>query len=270
MPVTTPLPWSLRVLRRLPLPHKLGLLERCYGKRLAREGICWVVCANGVAWKLDLADACQRWMVYGDYEGGLMLNWLRRWLANGGVVVDSGANIGQMLLYLAPLADVSVFAFEPLPAACRWLRECLAVQQGWQVTVIEAGLAEQEKTLALQCDGARSTTRLDWYQGRRLEKIDIPMATLDAAMRNYGVNSIRLWKLDVEGGEYDALCGAEGYLQSKAIAAVLIETHPANFHRIRAYLAAFGYKLFLLQANGCLSEAEQAPQVTMNYLALPD
>lgn len=157
------LPAVLRLLRRLPLPHKLGLLEKLYGQELGQLGIAWVVTANGVLWKLNLADACQRWIVFGDYEGSIQMSWLRHWLAPGGVVIDSGANIGQMLLYLAPLPGVDLFAFEPLPTAADWLDECLRHQPNWSVKVIRQGLSDSIGTLSMQIDGARSTTRSDWY-----------------------------------------------------------------------------------------------------------
>jgi predicted nuclease of predicted toxin-antitoxin system len=47
---TIHLPPTLRVLRRLPMPRKLGLLERLYGSRLAREEFAWVEASNGVVW----------------------------------------------------------------------------------------------------------------------------------------------------------------------------------------------------------------------------
>ena len=74
-PVSIHLPARLQLLRSLPLPHKLGVLERLYG--------------------------------------------------------HSGANIGQMALYLAPLPGVELFAIEPLPSAADWLEECLAPFPDW-------------------------------------------------------------------------------------------------------------------------------------------
>jgi len=41
------LPNSLRLIRELDFPHKLGILERIYGKRLSEFQTSWVECANG-------------------------------------------------------------------------------------------------------------------------------------------------------------------------------------------------------------------------------
>ena len=98
---TVPLPLPLTGLQPFDFPHKLGICERLFGKALAPHGIAWVHTAAGIAWKLDLTLNLHRWIVYGKYEGAPFLNWARQFLPRDGVVVDSGANIGQMLLYLA-------------------------------------------------------------------------------------------------------------------------------------------------------------------------
>ncbi len=63
------IPSSLCLLRGLPLPRKLGLLEKFYGKALTAPGITTVCCASGHVWILDLREVTHRWLVYGDYEG---------------------------------------------------------------------------------------------------------------------------------------------------------------------------------------------------------
>lgn len=102
------LPWLLRFLRRLPIPRKLGVLERFFGNSIKGLGVCWAETAEGLLWKLNLADPCDRWMVFGDYEGAVQMRWIRRWLVCGGDVVDSGTNIGQMLMYFSRFDHVRV------------------------------------------------------------------------------------------------------------------------------------------------------------------
>lgn len=148
-PPMQPLPTSLRFLRSLPLPHKLGLLERIFGKSLSQYGVCFVEVYNGIYWQLDLTDSCQRWIIYGDYEGSNQMAWLKGWLSKGGNVVDSGANIGQMLLNLAPLRNVSIFAFEPLPFAADWLDRCLVNYPEWGVEVVRLGLSDHHGEISV-------------------------------------------------------------------------------------------------------------------------
>jgi len=85
------------------------------------------------------------------------------WMKNGGLLVDSGSNIGQILLYVAPLSGCRVMAFDPFPPAREWLKECLSYHRGWEVEVFDFGLGRESAKCPMQCDGARSTTNLEWY-----------------------------------------------------------------------------------------------------------
>ena len=261
------LPSALRLLRRLPLPHKLGLLERLYGPRLAGEGTAWVEASNGVVWKLDLSDACERWIVYGDYEDPEQMGWLRRWLNRGGVVIDSGANIGQMALYLAPLPEVELFAFEPLPSAADWLEECLARHPEWSVKVIRKGLSSADDAVVMQVDGARSTARTDWYERKHFPTLSLPMTTLDSFLEENRIPVVKLWKLDVEGHELQALEGAHRYLERQGVAAILVEL--SGGAEPRRLLADCGYALYRFGRRGGLVPVRGADTALGNLLALP-
>ena len=264
-----PLPFGLRFLRRLPLPRKLGLLERLYGRVLAPHGITWVECSNGVWWKLDLGDPCERWILYGDYEGPAALNWIRRWMKGGGVFVDSGANIGQMLLYVAPLPGIKVLAFEPLPEAMAWLRECVAhYASRWHVELIEKGLSDSVASVTLQRSGAQSTLRHDWYQSQELDQVGIQVVRLDDELASRGVEHVRLWKLDVEGVEVQALKGAIHSLSKGAVDAILVEVCAPNLVEVRQLLSGHGYSLYMIGRAGQLITAPEILSVTTNLVAL--
>ena len=261
------LPLGLSFLRRLQFSHKLGVMEKIYGGFLGKRGVQWVQTSNGVVWKLDLSDVTQRWIVYGDYEGHLQMQWIRDWLSGGGVVVDSGANIGQMLLYLAPLSGVRILAFEPVRENLEWLGQCLARYPSWSVQLVEKGLSDAEAVKTFQLDGGRSTIRLDWYLGKSLEKIDLPVVRLDHVVREK--ERIRLWKLDVEGGEIEALAGATRLFEEKRIDAVLIEVCQDHLVAITDFLKLFGYALYAFEAGGQLAPVPRFLSGTTNLIALP-
>lgn len=244
---TVELPRGLRVLRRLPFPRKLGILERLFGRSLSRQGVQWVETANGIVWKLDLGDAVNRWLLYGEYEGSRFSSWMKGWLADGGLVVDAGANIGQALVYVAPLPRVKVVAFEPLAEAANWLKECLAGYPEWDVQVERKGLSDVNGSLELRKAGPRSTTRTDWYQGRPLETEAIEVVRLDDELARRGVEHVRLWLLNVEGAEWSALRGASRYLADGRIDAIYSRTGAADYPAIRKEMEGLGYGLFVLQ-----------------------
>ncbi len=243
------LPVGLAFLRSLPLPRKLGLLEKLYGRRLASRGVSTISLANGHIWTVDLNEATHRWMVYGDYEGTLQMGWLKRWLSTGGVFVDSGANIGQMVASLSSLPGVHTLAFEPVTSERNWLKRCLTRFPEWPVTVIPLGLASREASATIRLSGGRSTLRTDWYSNCVMEEERIQLTSLDLYAQCHGIDRIRLWKLDMEGYEVQALMGARQLLSQARIDALLIETQSSAIPRIQDQLGEGGYRLFYLHSS---------------------
>lgn len=259
------LPIGLKILRRLPVPHKLGVLDKLYGKTLLKFGECWVQAANGVIWKLDMSDGSSRWIVYGDYEGRNQMSWIRQWLVNGGVVIDSGANIGQMTLYFGPLSGVKVLAFEPFSYAADWLAECLNNYPNWNVDIVRLGLSDSKSTIPVQIDGPRTTARMDWYKSQDLKVTSIEVDRLDDVLFYRSVEKVRLWKLDVEGHELPALQGAVKMLSEKRIEGILIET---SEKQVVEFLEQHGYRLNKIE-NGELKRC-YLESCHQNYVALPE
>jgi hypothetical protein len=88
---------------------------------------------------------------------------------------------------------------------------------------------------------------MDWYGGRRLQTIQIRTTTLDAFTEAQGITSIRLWKLDVEGHELEALRGARRLLLEKRIEAILIEV---SSDPPLPYLREAGYRVGRIDSRG--------------------
>lgn len=245
-----PLSWSLRVLRSLPLPRKLGLLERIYGRGLAKFGVVWVRTQKGPCWKLDLGDVSHRWIVYGDYEGRVQMNWITQWLAKGGVVVDSGANIGEMALYFSAAPGVDLLCVEPVAQNFKWLTECIEANHLSNTRIANVALGAEEGYSDIQIDSGRSTLQAEWYSGKSLSRNKVRLTTLDILAESYEIARVRLWKLDVEGWEVPALLGADRLLRERRIDALLIEITPQRFAGIQDVLMARGYRLGEIRANG--------------------
>jgi FkbM family methyltransferase len=243
------------------------MLERLFGMRLQNLGVRWVEASNGVIWKLDLHDVTQRWIVYGEYEGSRQMSWIRRWLAGGSVVIDSGANIGQMVLYLGPVAGVEIHAFEPLDTAYDWLQECVRLYPSWRVKVVPFGLSTVVEELTLQVDGTRSTVRHDWYKGKGLHQKRARFMPLDGYLASEDIRRVRLWKLDVEGAELKALKGAEAALREKAIDAVLIEV--TQYREVSRFLEQCGYRLYCLDRDSKLVPTDGSAKISGNLVAAP-
>lgn len=244
------LPVLLRCVQTIEFRHKLGLCERLFGDALARHGPCWVRTAVGLTWRLDLRNPTHRWIVYGYYEGASFLRWAKENLPADGVVVDSGANIGQMALYFGHwMRQGRVFAFEPGTEAATWLAECLGCHPNLPITLERMGLSDREGTASL----ANSLT--DKTHGSQAAITTglgeaIHLTRLDRFLAQQGVGEVALWKLDVEGHEIPALQGAGAMLSEHRIKALYVEMAGDNGLRICEFLAQFGYRSHDLDLAG--------------------
>jgi len=63
-------------------------------------------------------------------------------------------------------------------------------------------------------------------------EVEVPAITLDEFVQRQGIRSLRLLKLDIEGGEADALLGADQILTQQLAQFFLIETER---HRLRSF-----------------------------------
>ena len=262
-----PLPFLLSLLQPIDFPHKLGICERLFGKAIAPLGICWVKTGSGLVWKLDLANPTHRWIVYGKYEGAAFLNWAKKNLPPDGIVIDSGASIGQMLMYLAQyIPQGKVLAFEPGREASEWLQECLRLNP-LPVELIRAGLGNNSSQLRLcpigddHQHGAQS--QISETEGELVE-----IVKLEDELQSRGISTVDLWTLDVEGYEVPALQGVEELLRQKRIKALYVEISGENSQKVRDYLSQFGYQCYLFEPSGKIYKPAKFP-VHTNGLFLP-
>ncbi len=82
------------------------------------------------------------------------------------------------------------------------------------------------------------------------------------------IETVDLWKLDVEGYEIPALQGAEELLKHKRIKAIYAELTGENGDRVREYLNELGYSCHLIDAKNHLYQPDRLPGHT-NGLFLP-
>ena len=244
-------------------------MDAMFGHSLQHHGIGWVQCSNGITWKLNLADSTHRWIIYGMYEGGLGIEWAMKALCNGGVFVDSGANIGQWLLYLGSISGLATFEFEPVDSQREWLQECINAQAGWNCTILKSGLGSSSKEVDIQCDGARSTTSMNWYKGKNFRTQRISIRRLEDIMVHHGIDLIDFWKLDVEGAEYDALLGAGRYLADRLIKNIYFECRPSIYGEIKKLLEDSGYHLYELTRQGPRRITSETIRTMQDLVALP-
>lgn len=187
----------------------------------------------------------------------------------GMTVLDVGANVGYMTLFMAArVGDAGrVHSFEPNPTVARRLAENLALNPALRgrITVHDfaLGATSRETEFYAPVDGHEGVGGLRDTERAPLDRvIRVPVRTLDEFAAAYGIRRLDFIKMDVEGGEWDVLKGGAGVL-ARFRPLILLEAFDGNTR-------AYGYRVFELlsdlEARGY--EVTQAG-LGFNFLAVP-
>jgi len=157
---------------------------------------------------------------------------LLTYLNPSSVFYDIGANVGYYSLVAARKCQ-SIFAFEPLPANFDYLKRHIAINQLQNCTAVEAAVIDHEGTVAFSegnstCGGAIREAGALLVRAVRLD-VFIERAPAPDVM-----------KIDVEGAELRALCGAKR---------LLTEHHPVVFLATHSNELDWQCREFLLQCG---------------------
>lgn len=166
-------------------------------------------------------------------------------LPQGGVFIDAGANIGFYSALAHRLVGPSgrVVAVEMVPATAAILRTHMALNGGAEVTIVEKALADTDgaEVVAMIPAGkffGRASIAPNEEEDFEFLELRQQTVTLDTALR--GLPAIDLIKMDLEGAEYLALCGAKAVLARTN--AVLFENNTRD-PRIFALLNGAGFAI---------------------------
>jgi FkbM family methyltransferase len=135
----------------------------------------------------------------------------------GGTIVDCGANIGR---HTWPMAGVvaaagKVIAIEAIPTLAQALQAESVRRQLPQVTVVASAVGAAEGTSefvfvsgADGYSGIRQRSGIPEAMVKTIQKLQVPVETLDHLVERLHLDRVDFIKMDLEGGEYDALRGA--------------------------------------------------------------
>lgn len=175
-------------------------------------------------------------------------------------IFDVGANKGQTTKrYRALFPDSEIYSFEPFPQCVAELQAMFSGDH--RVHIVPKAVARQKgvatfyvnhfdatnSLLPRPADARRYYPRSAGYK----ESIEVDVTSLDAFVEAADVPAVDILKFDIQGGELEALRGAERVLRSGATALIYTEMmfipHYEGaplFHEIWSFLRKFGYSLF--------------------------
>jgi FkbM family methyltransferase len=125
----------------------------------------------------------------------------------GGVMLDLGANIGYVSLRTLQRApNVEIYAYEPNPSAAAMLRRNLQ-ENGFSAHVFQEAVGGCESTIELKTvSPSTMSTAYSLHESQpAVAHVQAPMVSLRQVLARVAAPNIWLMKMDIEGGEADAL-----------------------------------------------------------------
>jgi FkbM family methyltransferase len=209
----------------------LSTLIRRMLNRASPQGLTRVRVAAGalagMQFELDLQSEKDYWL--GTYEVDLQTA-LTHFVKPGMVVYDLGANIGYISLMLALKVGEGghVYTFEALPTNVIRLQKNLALNdQETRITEIHAAVVASPGRVQFLQGPSDTTGKVSGAAGREIEaanRIEVDGISLDDFIYSQGHPPPQLIKMDIEGGEIQALQGME-HILNKARPTLLLELH---------------------------------------------
>lgn len=205
-----------------------------------------------------------------------------RLLAPGMTVLDLGANQGYYTLLASRTVGKSgrVFSFEPSPRERKALALHKRLNRCRNVTVVGLAVGAEEREIDLYvvrghetgCNSLRPPIAMS-----ESEPVRVKMIRLDDWLQRERVSRVDFIKLDVEGGEFDALKGAEALLERRPRPVLMIEvqdlrTRPWGYRarEIIKHLNHKDFQWFRVNADGTIASLdEQAEEFDGNFIACP-
>jgi FkbM family methyltransferase len=136
-------------------------------------------------------------------------------IKDGGTVMDCGAFRGETAaVYHEVLKPSRIIAFEPIPENFKILKE--NIDRGILVnfvTPINRGVYSFDGLLYFSNDQDSSRAYENNVSGSNAKLLKLNVRSIDSVVKEYGIDDIRLIKLDVEDSEIEALKGAKNTIE---------------------------------------------------------
>src|SRR3989344_4118176 len=194
---------------------------------------------NGVTMHFDYQkdEKLQRMMYLGLYELGVT-DIMQRFLREGDVFLDAGANVGYHTALGAGFVGKSgsVHAFEPVPAYFEKLRRLAETNKAYHIICNARALGETSGRVRMYQirthRGARSFGTGSMFRGWLSNNetteatLEVPILRLDDYVKEQNLRNVRLLKIDVDGFEFPLLKGAESFLREQSPLIICEISHP--------------------------------------------
>lgn len=220
---------------------------------------------------LDLRDGTCKMMSQFDFEPATGAA-LKEQLKPGMTFIDIGAHVGYFTLLGAKCVgcEGKVYAFEPVVRNFDMLKTNVELNGYTNVSLVRMAASDKNgsRTMRLSVDSAFHSLKLDAGKNSEIVKT----ITIDHFCRRHKIGKVDVVKLDVEGGELDALKGMKNTIRRNKELTLIVEYIPGNLIAIGSsprkfanVLRRLGFNEFIL-----LHEREMKPISLREIIGLKD
>lgn len=177
------------------------------------------------------------------------------------VIFDLGANLGDLTSrYRSAFESPTIYSFEPLSGLVKKLTTRFEGDDC--ITVVPLAVSDRNGTEAFHLTGFHTTNSLlpRRQSGRQYypdfaastdQQIEVQTTTLDSFCDENSIERVDLLKMDIQGGELQALKGATHLLTNISPGMIFLESAvvahyegESLLHEVTAFLSNFGYSLY--------------------------
>lgn len=198
----------------------------------------------------------------------------------GGVHVDGGAHIGHHTDFMLRRRDVArVVAVEAIPELCERIARRFSAQPRLDLRPCALGRQAGEACFNIGIDalGYSGLRERQIAAVKTWQTITVPVHTVDEVVGPADRGRVGVIKLDLEGGEFDALRGAMETIAASRPAIVFengLRTPAAlygyGWDDVAAWMGATGYAVHDFFGERLERRVWEAPLKTYMFVALPD
>lgn len=215
-------PFLQRVLRHIPIYHKLSIV-----RRLSNYPKSTIANCLGVNYELDLTDLLQREIYFNCYDSK-QLPLLLRYITAGQTYIDVGANVGFYSLHIAKKikGNGRIYSFEPDPMLYKSLHKNYGLNTfARTIKIYNLAITNCVETMPFYVhhDGASGEGSLTRFPRLTGKSITVDTMTIDRFLEIEKIEKVNFIKIDIEGNEFELLEGAKHSLKDQCLEKIYIE-----------------------------------------------
>jgi len=215
----------------------------------------------GVKMYLDITNPYTWDLIEGREHEDNVKKTFRNNINEGDTIIDVGANMGEFSLIAAEKVGRKgkVISIEPLKQAVSWLEKNYTLNGFSNYEILEKAVGKNKgtKTLYKRSESSKAGRLDPDISNKKLVNTgEVIVDTIDDIISSRNINKVEILKIDVEGFEYEVLCGCKNSFKENKIKKIICEIHPwflkkkgLDKNSIYAFLKENGFSISVLDSS---------------------